>query len=291
MVGAALLGVLTACSPGHNATVAVGYDPSGRLIAAANVCHHSVAEAELVEAGRTVGTWERSSPLEHLETWSCSGAGAALGRRGGGTRRCRAQGPLRADALELRPRLGEPPGLLRAGPGASRARRGPGPAGAAERARRPGDEWLEIIPMGELAERAARNELVRDPSAATLRARVDGSVCRGSQFRRGGGSRLRVAIHRWMDRPTRPDRQDRPPAPTSFSSRPLHSLRGRHLENRRTKRICRAAPVGAARQIGVSTRRAPEGIRTPNLLIRSQMLYPLSYGCLCSVVVRGGSGI
>jgi hypothetical protein len=24
--------------------------------------------------------------------------------------------------------------------------------------------------------------------------------------------------------------------------------------------------------------RAPEGIRTPNLLIRSQMLYPLSYG-------------
>ncbi len=23
---------------------------------------------------------------------------------------------------------------------------------------------------------------------------------------------------------------------------------------------------------------APEGIRTPNLLIRSQMLYPLSYG-------------
>jgi hypothetical protein len=29
---------------------------------------------------------------------------------------------------------------------------------------------------------------------------------------------------------------------------------------------------------------APEGIRTPNLLIRSQMLYPLSYGRMCSVV-------
>ena len=29
---------------------------------------------------------------------------------------------------------------------------------------------------------------------------------------------------------------------------------------------------------------APEGIRTPNLLIRSQMLYPLSYGRLCLVV-------
>ena len=31
---------------------------------------------------------------------------------------------------------------------------------------------------------------------------------------------------------------------------------------------------------------APEGIRTPNLLIRSQMLYPLSYGRLSSVVWR-----
>ncbi len=28
---------------------------------------------------------------------------------------------------------------------------------------------------------------------------------------------------------------------------------------------------------------APGGIRTPNLLIRSQMLYPLSHGCGCSV--------
>ena len=31
--------------------------------------------------------------------------------------------------------------------------------------------------------------------------------------------------------------------------------------------------------------RAPEGIRTPNLLIRSQMLYPLSYGRMCSIVL------
>ena len=29
---------------------------------------------------------------------------------------------------------------------------------------------------------------------------------------------------------------------------------------------------------------AREGIRTPNLLIRSQMLYPLSYARLCSFV-------
>jgi hypothetical protein len=34
--------------------------------------------------------------------------------------------------------------------------------------------------------------------------------------------------------------------------------------------------------------RAPEEIRTPNLLIRSQMLYPLSYGRLSSNVLRGG---
>ena len=30
---------------------------------------------------------------------------------------------------------------------------------------------------------------------------------------------------------------------------------------------------------------APEGIRTPNLLIRSQMLYPLSYERWCSAIV------
>jgi hypothetical protein len=77
VVGAALLGALTACSPGSNATLAVGYDVGGRLIAAVNVCHHDVAEAALVEAGGTgysaVGTWERSSPLDHLETWPLLG--------------------------------------------------------------------------------------------------------------------------------------------------------------------------------------------------------------------------
>ena len=42
---------------------------------------------------------------------------------------------------------------------------------------------------------------------------------------------------------------------------------------------------------------APEGTRTPNLLIRSQMLYPLSYGRLFCCrptydpTIRGGSGI
>ena len=34
---------------------------------------------------------------------------------------------------------------------------------------------------------------------------------------------------------------------------------------------------------------APEGIRTPNLLIRSQVLYPLSYGRLCGARVYSPS--
>ncbi len=35
---------------------------------------------------------------------------------------------------------------------------------------------------------------------------------------------------------------------------------------------------------------APEGIRTPNLLIRSQMLYPLSYGRLVVHIQLYGGG-
>jgi hypothetical protein len=50
-------------------------------------------------------------------------------------------------------------------------------------------------------------------------------------------------------------------------------------------------------QVGEVFRSAPEGIRTPNLLIRSQMLYPLSYGRMSSIVLdrrvsrRGGERI
>ena len=39
-----------------------------------------------------------------------------------------------------------------------------------------------------------------------------------------------------------------------------------------------AGRVAAILQITSLDVCAPEGIRTPNLLIRSQMLYPLSYG-------------
>ena len=40
----------------------------------------------------------------------------------------------------------------------------------------------------------------------------------------------------------------------------------------------------------VSTQSAPEGIRTPNLLIRSQMLYPLSYGRSGTTIQLCGGG-
>jgi hypothetical protein len=36
---------------------------------------------------------------------------------------------------------------------------------------------------------------------------------------------------------------------------------------------------------------APEGIRTPNLLIRSQVLYPLSYGRPCGARVYRPSSL
>ena len=45
------------------------------------------------------------------------------------------------------------------------------------------------------------------------------------------------------------------------------ALRGPEMRNRRSAGVLPAVPVCA-----------PVGIRTPNLLIRSQMLYPLSYG-------------
>jgi hypothetical protein len=45
---------------------------------------------------------------------------------------------------------------------------------------------------------------------------------------------------------------------------------------------CRERTIGKtprSAEVATWTREsAPEGIRTPNLLIRSQMLYPLSYG-------------
>src|SRR3954469_19936964 len=57
----------------------------------------------------------------------------------------------------------------------------------------------------------------------------------------------------------------------------IHSALSGLQGNRPPTRISAGqGPVGDA--TAVSRRCAPEGTRTPNLLIRSQMLYPLSYG-------------
>jgi hypothetical protein len=58
-----------------------------------------------------------------------------------------------------------------------------------------------------------------------------------------------------------------------------------------------ARPAQLSHPVYGGAESAPEGIRTPNLLIRSQMLYPLSYGRMCSIVLdrrvsrRGGERI
>ena len=74
------------------------------------------------------------------------------------------------------------------------------------------------------------------------------------------------------------------------------SLRARRtLTNRRTSKK-KIAEIAGNPCSGALLGGAPEGIRTPNLLIRSQMLYPLSYGRWCLVSLhdrlsRGDSGI
>ena len=61
------------------------------------------------------------------------------------------------------------------------------------------------------------------------------------------------------------------------SDRPTYFIGELRLRTRKTKNPANGKPgVRENRTPGESG--APEGIRTPNLLIRSQMLYPLSYG-------------
>jgi hypothetical protein len=74
LVGAALLGVLTGCTPGRNAVAAIGLDEQGRLIGAVRVCSGAVAESSLTTfvTGEqpAVSSWRRSTALgEGMETW------------------------------------------------------------------------------------------------------------------------------------------------------------------------------------------------------------------------------
>ena len=87
-------------------------------------------------------------------------------------------------------------------------------------------------------------------------------------------------------------RYERPESTYHLRGLPRSGVRGRsppggawglHPPRKMTKR---ARPM-LSMSMGRAEWSAPEGIRTPNLLIRSQMLYPLSYGRIrCSVVAR-----
>ena len=60
------------------------------------------------------------------------------------------------------------------------------------------------------------------------------------------------------------------------------------METESIRKVSGAGVSPAVEQAGDPTAcgcGAPEGIRTPNLLIRSQMLYPLSYGRMCSIIL------
>jgi hypothetical protein len=79
MVGAALLGALTGCSPGRSAVAAIGLDEQGRLIGAVKVCAGAVIEGSLTTLAQQtrpgVSSWRRTTALgEGMETWLLAGS-------------------------------------------------------------------------------------------------------------------------------------------------------------------------------------------------------------------------
>jgi hypothetical protein len=77
LVGTALLGGLTACSPGRNAVAAIGYDEQGRLVGGVKVCDGDTVEGRLAAAKgheSDLSSWRRSTALgEGVETWQLQG--------------------------------------------------------------------------------------------------------------------------------------------------------------------------------------------------------------------------
>jgi hypothetical protein len=104
------------------------------------------------------------------------------------------------------------------------------------------------------------------------------STTRRVEIAGGGPTRFEVTAHHW-----------RPLKRIVYSARPASARRPSHPEpvRRRGSGDEKYQPMGVSRlaqrtfPLKVS---APEEIRTPNLLIRSQMLYPLSYGRMSLVV-------
>ena len=73
----------------------------------------------------------------------------------------------------------------------------------------------------------------------------------------------------------------RPPAnavPSASLAQEPETASRQRTDSRRNEQGPRPRFRRSGARSPVSTQSAPEGIRTPNLLIRSQMLYPLSYG-------------
>ena len=107
---------------------------------------------------------------------------------------------------------------------------------------------------------------------------------RNADARRGVRSRGQRSL---APSPHRQSRTGRRLGSTCCVRRGVHPRRRRHPP---THHLCGGMRRGRHRHGGSVDPHelsAPEGIRTPNLLIRSQMLYPLSYGRMCSVVGGG----
>jgi hypothetical protein len=83
------------------------------------------------------------------------------------------------------------------------------------------DQLRPVRPVadGRLRDLRAHPLHTADDGPGTRRERHPGpgltGAVTGTTVVRGGRAGIRVAIHCWIDRPTRPDRQARPPAPTT----------------------------------------------------------------------------
>jgi hypothetical protein len=75
LVGVLAAPLLVACSPPVNAAVGIGYDHSGRLVAAFKVCHKNIRAIDLdshTDTGPHV-SWRRDPPLRGLEQLALDG--------------------------------------------------------------------------------------------------------------------------------------------------------------------------------------------------------------------------
>jgi DNA-binding transcriptional LysR family regulator len=122
---------------------------------------------------------------------------------------------------------------------------------------------------------AGRRDRTRPGGRRTGRSRERRLRQRVAEGAGGGGLRRRVAA---AETPVTPMAEARiEPSPQREAKADAHSARGRPAGLNENGPPKRAVSI-CLNQICEYKSCAPGGIRTPNLLIRSQMLYPLSYG-------------